>query len=87
VREMTLTLTVQNTEKSAEGFPASVTVDKGNLDIGRSIHVDLTLPDPTHFIAGIHCEVQYRDGVYWLNDVSPHTTVVINQFISMSTFC
>jgi hypothetical protein len=76
MREMTLTLTVQNKEKLTDGFHASVTVDKGNLDIGRSIHVDLTLPDPTHFIAAIHCEVRYRDGSYWLNDVSPHTTVV-----------
>ena len=37
-------------------------------------HLDWTLPDPTRFISGKHCEVRYRDGGYWLHDVSTNGT-------------
>ena len=36
--------------------------------------LDWTLPDPTRFISSKHCEVRYRDGAYWLYDVSTNGT-------------
>ena len=47
---------------------------KRGLDIGRDAHLDWTLPDPTRFISSKHCEVRYRDGGYWLHDVSTNGT-------------
>jgi type VI secretion system protein ImpI len=44
------------------------------IDIGRDTHLDWTLPDPTRAISGKHCEIRYRDGGYWLYDVSTNGT-------------
>ena len=58
-----------------DGGPLSITVTgKRNIDIGRDSHLDWTLPDPTRFISSKHCEVRYRDGGYWLHDVSTNGT-------------
>ena len=46
---------------------------KRGIDIGRDQHLDWTLPDPTRYISAKHCEVRYRDGGYWLYDVSTNT--------------
>jgi type VI secretion system protein ImpI len=34
------------------------------------------LPDPSRSISGKHCEIRYRDGGYWLHDVSTNGTFV-----------
>ena len=47
---------------------------KRTIDIGRDQHLDWTLPDPSRFISGKHCEVRYMDGGYWLHDVSTNGT-------------
>ena len=49
------------------------------LDIGRDKHLDWTLPDPSRTISGKHCEVRYRDGGYWLYDVSTNGTYLDGQ--------
>jgi type VI secretion system protein ImpI len=72
---MTLTLTIENETKLPDGGPLSVTIQgKRGIDIGRDSHLDWTLPDPTRFISGKHCEVRFRDGGYWLHDVSTNGT-------------
>ena len=72
---MGLTLTIENETSLPDGGPLSVTVTgKRGLDIGRDAHLDWTLPDPTRFISSKHCEVRYRDGGYWLHDVSTNGT-------------
>ena len=72
---MGLTLTIENETNLPDGGPLSFTVSgKRGLDIGRDTHLDWTLPDPTRFISGKHCEVRYRDGGYWLYDVSSNGT-------------
>ena len=72
---MGLTLTIENETSLPDGGPLSVTVTgRRGLDIGRDAHLDWTLPDPTRFISGKHCEVRYRDGGYWLYDVSTNGT-------------
>jgi len=72
---MALTLTIENETSLPDGGPLSVTVTgKRGLDIGRDAHLDWTLPDPSRFISSKHCEVRYRDGGYWLHDVSTNGT-------------
>jgi len=72
---MTLTLTIENETSLPDGGPLSVTIQgKRGIDIGRDSHLDWTLPDPTRFISGRHCEVRFKDGGYWLHDVSTNGT-------------
>ncbi len=72
---MTLTLTIENEQSLPNGAPVSVRLtDKRGIDIGRSATIDWSLPDPTRFISGRHCEVRYRDDGYWLNDLSTNGT-------------
>jgi type VI secretion system protein ImpI len=74
---MTLTLTIENVANLPDGGPLSVTVSgKRGIDIGRDSHLDWTLPDPTRYISGKHCEVRYKDGGYWLYDVSTNGTML-----------
>src|SRR4051794_31280984 len=72
---MPLCFTIENFPNLPDGGPISFTVTgKRSVDIGRDQHLDWTLPDPTRFISGKHCEVHYRDGAYWLHDVSTNGT-------------
>jgi type VI secretion system protein ImpI len=72
---MTLILTIENEQSLPNGAPVSVKLaDKRGIDIGRNPNLDWTLPDPTRFISGKHCEVRYRDDAYWLNDLSTNGT-------------
>ncbi|HKG76767.1 MAG TPA: type VI secretion system-associated FHA domain protein TagH, partial [Beijerinckiaceae bacterium] len=72
---MPLTLKIENVARLPDGGPLSVKISgKRGLDIGRDQHLDWTLPDPTRAISGKHCEVRYRDGGYWLHDVSTNGT-------------
>jgi type VI secretion system protein ImpI len=72
---MPLTLAIENETSLPDGGPLSVTIQgQRGIDIGRDTHLDWTLPDPTRFISGKHCEVRYRDGSYWLHDVSTNGT-------------
>src|ERR1700730_10261587 len=72
---MALRFTIENVPNLPDGGPTSFTVTgKRSVDIGRDSHLDWTLPDPTRFISGKHCEVRYKDGGYWLHDVSTNGT-------------
>jgi type VI secretion system protein ImpI len=72
---MELTLRIENQTSLPDGGPLSVTIrGQRNIDIGRDSHLDWTLPDPSRFISGKHCEVRYKDGGYWLHDVSTNGT-------------
>jgi type VI secretion system protein ImpI len=72
---MALTLRVENETSLPDGGPLSVTIrGKRGIDIGRDSHLDWTLPDPTRFISGKHCEIRFKDGGYWLFDVSTNGT-------------
>ena len=74
---MALTLSIDNETNLPDGGPTSVRISgRRGIDIGRDQHLDWTLPDPTRFISGKHCEVRYRDGGYWLHDVSSNGTFV-----------
>lgn len=72
---MPLTLTIENETALPDGGPLTVTLSGSRgLDIGRDQHLDWCLPDPTRAISGRHCEVRFRDGDYWLRDVSTNGT-------------
>jgi type VI secretion system protein ImpI len=72
---MGLTLRIENHTSLPDGGPLSVSI-KGQrgIDIGRDQYLDWTLPDPSRFISGRHCEVRWRDGGYWLHDISTNGT-------------
>jgi type VI secretion system protein ImpI len=72
---MPLTLQLVNETTLPDGGPVSYHITgKRGIDIGRDSHLDWTLPDPTRYISGKHCEIRYRDGGYWLHDVSTNGT-------------
>lgn len=74
---MPLHLTIENETSLPDGGPVSITVNtRRGIDIGRDQYLDWVLPDPTRFISGKHCEVRYRDGYYWLHDLSTNGTYV-----------
>jgi type VI secretion system protein ImpI len=74
---MALTLRIENETSLPDGGPLSVTVNgQRTIDIGRDQHLDWTLPDPTRYISGKHCEVRHHDGSYWLYDLSTNGTFV-----------
>jgi type VI secretion system protein ImpI len=72
---MTLTLRIENETSLPDGGPLSVSIQgKRGIDIGRDQYLDWTLPDPSRFISGRHCEVRWHDGGYWLHDISTNGT-------------
>lgn len=71
-----LILKIENFDQLADGGPVSFPADRRGFDIGREQHLDWTLPDPTRRISGKHCEIRYRDGGYWLHDISTNGTFV-----------
>ena len=72
---MPLTLQLVNETTLPDGGPVSFQLSgKCAIDIGRAAHLDWTLPDPTRFISNKHCEIRYKDGGYWLHDVSTNGT-------------
>lgn len=73
---MPLLLRLDNVDSLPDGGPVRFEVNRRGLDIGRDAYLDWTLPDPERFISGKHCEVRYRDGAYWLHDVSTNGTTV-----------
>jgi len=74
---MALTLTIENQTSLPDGGPLSVTASGGRgLDIGRDQHLDWALPDPSRAVSGRHCEIRFRDGAWWLRDISTNGTFV-----------
>lgn len=75
---MPLVLRIENVDTLPDGGPVFVEIDRRGIDIGRDTYLDWTLPDPERFISGKHCEIHFRDGGYWLHDVSTNGTTVNN---------
>src|SRR5208283_4020693 len=73
---MTLRLWIENVDRLPDGGPLRVEVKGRGLDIGRDQHLDWTLPDPSRHVSSKHCEIRFRDGGYWLHDVSTNGTFV-----------
>jgi type VI secretion system protein ImpI len=73
---MTLRLSIENVDRFPDGGPLRIEVKGRGLDLGRDAHLDWTLPDPSRAISSKHCEIRFRDGGYWLHDVSTNGTFV-----------
>jgi type VI secretion system protein ImpI len=74
---MRLTLAIENHDRLPDGGPLSVAVTGGRgLDIGRDQFLDWTLPDPSRFVSGKHCEIRAEGGEYLLYDVSTNGTYI-----------
>lgn len=71
VETMKLYLTIENYTSLPDGGPLSMAVTgRRGIDIGRDQYLDWTLPDTERVISGKHAEIRYRDGGYWIHDVS-----------------
>lgn len=73
---MSLRLTIENVPSLTSGDPIEMVLEQHGLVIGRAAHADWTLPDPRSHISSIHCEIDYRDGRYYLTDRSTNGTFV-----------
>lgn len=72
---MPLHLTIENETSLPHGGSLSyILAGTHGLDIGRDHYLDWCLPDPT--VSGLHCEIRFRDGAYWLTDKSRNGTFV-----------
>ncbi len=73
---MPLHLRIENESSLPDGGPVSyaMAASHGGINIGRDHYLDWVLPDPTRFVSGTHCEIRFRDGGYWLHDVSTNGT-------------
>ncbi|MEJ6402992.1 type VI secretion system-associated FHA domain protein TagH [Yoonia sp. 2307UL14-13] len=67
---MTLTLRIENYDKLPDGGPTSASVTAAGMSVGRSASMDWSLPDPQRHISSHHFDITYRDGSYYLTDVS-----------------
>lgn len=71
---MTLILTITNVDSLENGVSTRLKLDRHGAVIGRSPHADWSLPDPRSYISSTHCEIDYRDGGYFLVDKSTNGT-------------
>lgn len=71
---MTLTLRIENFDVLEHGGPLSITLNQSGCDVGRGKGMGWVLPDPGRHISSHHFSVAYRDGSYWLTDVSTNGT-------------
>jgi type VI secretion system protein ImpI/type VI secretion system protein len=71
-----LRLGIENVPSLTSGDPVEITLAEHGLVIGRAAHADWTLPDPNNHISSIHCEIDYRDGRYFLTDRSTNGTFI-----------
>ena len=73
---MMLRLSIENVPSLASGDPVEISLAEHGLVIGRAAHADWTLPDPANHVSSIHCEVDYREGRYFLTDKSTNGTFI-----------
>src|ERR1700730_11214885 len=73
---MTLRLRIVTDHRRLLGERSSIvfTVDGGT--IGRSADNDWVLPDPLRYVSAHHARVEYRDGHFYLEDLSTNGTFV-----------
>ncbi|MDQ6434721.1 type VI secretion system-associated FHA domain protein TagH [Mesorhizobium sp. LHD-90] len=71
---MTIKLTIDSVDSLPDGGPITFQARNRGFEIGRQQHLDWTLPDPSRYISGLHCDVRFEKGGYWLYDVSRNGT-------------
>ncbi|AYV45135.1 type VI secretion system-associated FHA domain protein TagH [Caulobacter flavus] len=73
---MKLTLFVEGMDDLEGGLPAKAELDEHGLVIGRSPHTQWCLPDQR--VSSYHCEIDWRDGFYWLRDTDSTNGTFVN---------
>jgi type VI secretion system protein len=75
---MTITLTVTRYQNTTPDHAPSVSAGPEGCTIGRVADNDLSLADPARTISSHHARVDFRDGRFYLTDLSTNGTVVNN---------
>jgi len=71
---MTLTLRIENFDVLDNAGAVQMVLNQRGCEAGRGAAMDWVLPDPARRISGHHFSVDFRDGAYWLTDVSMNGT-------------
>ncbi len=67
---MTLTLRITSYRGAAPAGSPSVTFEQRGGTLGRAPDNDWVLPDPERFVSSRHASIAYRDGRYYVTDLS-----------------
>jgi hypothetical protein len=73
---MVLILTVVRYKNLPPMHPLSARIGDAGGTIGRSADNDLVLPDPKRWVSGHHAAIRFRDGKFFLTDISTNGTHV-----------
>lgn len=77
---MTLTLRIENFDMLDDGGPTWLTLDQRGASVGRRSSMDWVLPDPDKRVSSHHFDVTFRDGAYWLTDMSTNGTYLADSY-------
>lgn len=80
---MALCLTITSYHKITPGQCPEKSMDSGVMAIGRSQENDWVLPDPERLVSAKHCVVQYKDGRYYLTDLSTNGVELLHAGIRL----
>jgi type VI secretion system protein len=80
---MSLCLTITSYHKITPGQCPEKTMDQGVMAIGRNPENDWVLPDPERLVSQKHCVIQYKDGRYYLTDLSTNGVELVNAGIRL----
>lgn len=80
---MSLCLTITSYHKITPGQCPEKTMDQGVMAIGRGQENDWVLPDPERLVSQKHCVIQYKDGRYYLTDLSTNGVELVNAGIRL----
>ena len=73
---MTLRLRIVSDQRRLLGDRSSITFTADGGNIGRSADNDWVLPDPLRYVSAHHARVEYRDGQFFLEDLSTNGVFV-----------
>lgn len=70
----TLLLRIENHATLPNGGPVSLRLAGTSAQVGRRAGMDWVLPDASRHISGHHFDITYRDGRYYISDLSANGT-------------
>src|SRR5476649_2659688 len=73
---MALKLTIIDDQRTQPARGGSIVIGVGGGGIGRAHDNDWVLPDPQRYLSAHHARVQFRDGNFYLQDVSTNGVYV-----------
>jgi type VI secretion system protein len=81
---MELTLAVISDQKYALREPKKV-IGEERVTIGRGEECDWVLPDPNNVVSRKHCFLDYKEGGFYITDVSRHGVLINHQPMEKNT--